>query len=104
MVAKKKGWVKKKSTVLVCGTCQECGRELLSNQGGWIVTHKKQYFCHDGKDGSCFDNYCELKYKQQQQEKQYANGRKKEVQLYESWKEKSKSIRKEKGYEDEIKR
>lgn len=101
---KKKGWVKKKSTVLVCGTCQECGRELLSNQGGWIVTHKKQYFCHDGKDGSCFDNYCELKYKQQQQEKQYANGRKKEVQLYESWKEKSKSIRKEKGYEDEIKR
>ena len=104
MVAKKKGWVKKKSTVLVCGTCQECGRELLSNQGGWIVTHKKQYFCHDGKDGSCFDNYCELKYKQQQQEKQYANGRKKEVQLYESWKEKSKSIRKKKGYEDEIKR
>ena len=100
----KKTWVKKKSTVLVCGTCQECGRELLSNQGGWIVTHKKQYFCHDGKDGSCFDNYCELKYKQQQQEKQYANGRKKEVQLYESWKEKSKSIRKEKGYEDEIKR
>jgi len=100
----KKSWVKKKSTVLVCGTCQECGRELLSNQGGWIVTHKKQYFCHDGKDGSCFDNYCELKYKQQQQEKQYANGRKKEVQLYESWKEKSKSIRKEKGYEDEIKR
>jgi len=100
----KKSWVKKKSTVLVCGTCQECGRELLSNQGGWIVTHKKQYFCHDGKDGSCFDNYCELKYKQQQQEKQYANGRKKEVQLYESWKEKSKSIRKEKGYEDKIKR
>jgi hypothetical protein len=100
----KKTWVKKKSTVLVCGTCQECGRELLSNQGGWIVTHKKQYFCHDGKDGSCFDNYCELKYKQQQQEKQYANGRKKEVQLYESWKEKSKSIRKEKRYEDEIKR
>ena len=100
----KKSWVKKKSTVLVCGTCQECGRELLSNQGGWIVTHKKQYFCHDGKDGSCFDNYCELKYKQQQQEKQYANGRKKEVQLYESWKEKSKSIRKEKRYENEIKR
>ena len=103
-VVKKKSWVKLKSTVLVCGYCKECGKQLLSDEGGWIVTHKKEYFCHDGKDGSCFDNYCELKYKQQQQEKQYANGRKKEVQLYESWKEKSKSIRKEKGYENEIKR
>ena len=52
MVAKKKGWVKKKSTVLVCGYCKECGKQLLSNEGGWIVTHKKEYFCHDGKDGS----------------------------------------------------
>ena len=65
--------------------CEECNKELLSNEGGWIITHTKKYFCHDGKDGSCFDNYCELKYKQQQQEKQNANGRKKEVQLYESW-------------------
>ena len=103
-MVKKKTWVKKKSTVLVCGYCKECGKQLLSDEGGWIVTHKKEYFCHDGKDGSCFDNYCELKYKQQQQEKQNANGRKKEVQLYESWKEKSKSIRKEKRYENEIKR
>ena len=28
--------------------------------GGWIITAKKQYFCHDGKDGSCFDKYCIL--------------------------------------------
>src|SRR6056300_367398 len=103
-VVKKKGWVKKKSTVLVCGYCKECNKQLMSDEGGWIVTHKKEYFCHDGKDGSCFDNYCELKYKQQQQEKKNDNGRKKEDQLYESWKEKSKSIRKEKRYENEIKR
>jgi len=29
--------------------------------GGWIVTAKKEYFCHDGKNGSCFDQYCESK-------------------------------------------
>ena len=56
----------------------------MSDEGGWIVTANKQYFCHDGKDGSCFDNYCVLKLKQQK-EKQNANGRKKEVQLFPSW-------------------
>jgi len=77
---------------LLCGICGECGRELLNTDGGWIITHSKKYFCHDGKDGSCFDNYCERKYK----ENNNANGRKKEVQLYESWKEKSKRICEEK--------
>jgi len=92
MVAKKNSWVKNKSTVLLCGICGECGRELLNTDGGWIITHSKKYFCHDGKDGSCFDNYCERKYK----ENNNTNGRKKEVQLYESWKEKSKRICEEK--------
>jgi hypothetical protein len=32
----------------------------MSDEGGWIITANKQYFCHDGKDGSCFDNYCVL--------------------------------------------
>jgi hypothetical protein len=26
--------------------------------GGWIINGEKKYFCHDGRDGSCFDNYC----------------------------------------------
>jgi len=68
----------------------------LNTDGGWIITHSKKYFCHDGKDGSCFDNYCERKYK----ENNNANGRKKEVQLYESWKEKSKRICEEKRNEN----
>ena len=97
----KKTRVRTKDSVRICGYCQECNKELLSNQGGWIISYNnKKYYCHDGKDGSCYDNYCQRKLK----EKQYANGRKKEVQLYESWKEKSKSIRQEKGYENEIKR
>jgi hypothetical protein len=100
MVAKKNSWVKNKSTVLLCGICGECGRELLNTDGGWIITHSKKYFCHDGKDGSCFDNYCERKYK----ENNNANGRKKEVQLYESWKEKSKRICEEKRNENENER
>tara|TARA_A100000172_G_scaffold59130_3_gene38781 strand:- start:1511 stop:1639 length:129 start_codon:yes stop_codon:yes gene_type:complete len=27
--------------------------------GGWIINAEKKYFCHDGRDGSCFDKYCE---------------------------------------------
>ena len=64
---KKKGWVKSKVKSFICGYCKECNKQLLSDEGGWIVTAKRQYFCHDGKDGSCFDNYCEVKLKQQQE-------------------------------------
>ena len=77
---KKKAW-KKQNSVRLCGICEECNRELLSNEGGWIINGDKKYFCHDGKDGSCFDNYCKRKL----EETNYANGRKKEVQLHESW-------------------
>ena len=51
----------------MCGYCKECGKQLISDEGGWIITANKQYFCHDGKDGSCFDNYCMLKLKQQKE-------------------------------------
>jgi len=78
---KKKGW-KKQNVVRLCGVCEECNKELLSNEGAWIISYNnKKYYCHDGKDGSCYDNYCQRKLK----ETNYANGRKKEVQLYESW-------------------
>ena len=76
---KRKTW-NKKQAILTCGWCHLCEKELLSNEGGWIINGEKKYFCHDGKDGSCFDKYCITK-----KEKQYANGRKKEVQLHESW-------------------
>ena len=29
--------------------------------GGWIINAEKKYFCHDGRDGSCFYNYCNNK-------------------------------------------
>ena len=29
--------------------------------GGCIINGEKKYFCHDGRDGSCFDNYCNNK-------------------------------------------
>ena len=45
---------------IVCGV----KKELLNTMGGWIITYSKKYFCHDGKDGSCFDKYCNLKEKQ----------------------------------------
>jgi len=66
----KKGWKKPKVQSLICGYCKECDKQLMSDEGGWIVTHKREYFCHDGKEGSCFDNYCELKLKQKQQQQQ----------------------------------
>jgi len=74
---KKKGWKKPKLKSLICGYCKECNKQLMSDEGGWIVTLKKEYFCHDGKDGSCFDNYCELKYKQQQEKQNAINSKRK---------------------------
>ena len=61
---KNKTW-KKQSYVRLCGYCEECNKELLSNEGGWIISYNnKKYYCHDGKDGSCYDNYCERKLKE----------------------------------------
>jgi len=61
---KKKTWNKSKYQEFICGYCTWCRKELLNTMGGWIITHTKKYFCHDGKDGSCFDNYCERKLKE----------------------------------------
>jgi|TARA_E500000318_G_scaffold10010_1_gene8984 hypothetical protein len=58
MQIKKKTWVRNKTQSLICGYCETCNRELMSDEGGWIITAEKKYFCHEGKDGSCFDNYC----------------------------------------------
>jgi hypothetical protein len=57
----KKTWTKSKKRVFICGYCNWCQKELLNTMGGWIITHTKKHFCHDGKDGSCFDKYCNLK-------------------------------------------
>ena len=85
-MARNKTWKKPGEQSLICGYCEWCKKMLMSDAGGWIVTANKQRFCHDGKDGSCFDNYCELKLKQQQQqEKQNANGRKEKVSVHSFW-------------------
>ena len=60
-MTRKKTWNKSKSREFICGYCTWCKKELLNTMGGWIITAKKQYFCHDGKDRSCFDLYCNLK-------------------------------------------
>ena len=81
---KKKGWKKQKVQSLICGYCKECDKQLMSDAGGWIITAKREYFCHDGKEGSCFDNYCELKLKQQK-ENNNANGRKEKISVHDFW-------------------
>ena len=66
-MARKKTWNKSKVREFICGYCTWCKKELLNTMGGWIITHERQYFCHDGKDGSCFDLYCNIKLEQQQE-------------------------------------
>jgi|TARA_Y100000052_G_C2891433_1_gene51239 hypothetical protein len=65
---RKKTWNKSKYREFICGYCTWCKKELLNTMGGWIITHTKKYFCHDGKDGSCFDKYCNLKKEKQCQD------------------------------------
>ena len=57
MLAKKKTW-SRKNIVIVCGYCLMCKRQLLSNEGEWIINAERKYFCHhyNGTE-SCFDKY-----------------------------------------------
>ena len=57
----RKTWNKTKDRIFVCGYCNICEKELLNNEGGWIINAEKKHFCHDGRDGSCFDKYCHKK-------------------------------------------
>tara|TARA_R100001230_G_C5572871_1_gene94069 strand:- start:331 stop:564 length:234 start_codon:yes stop_codon:yes gene_type:complete len=68
-------WNRTKRRVFVCGYCVECNKELLNIDGGWIINAEHKHFCHDGKDGSCFDNYVRRKnaipHKNEGEEKAY---------------------------------
>jgi len=46
-----------------------CKRQLLSNEGGWIINAEKKHFCHyyNGKP-SCFDKYLNIGDKNVRQE------------------------------------
>ena len=86
----KKTWNKSKDRVRLLWNCEDCNKELLSNEGGWIINASKKYFCHDGRDGSCFDNYCKYI-----KEKQYAGTLWKKMKK--PMNKKNKWIRKKKG-------
>jgi len=66
----KKTW-KKQDKVFICGWCNTCKKELLNNEGGWIINGEKKHFCHDGRDGSCFDKYCNDKEKEKAEDASY---------------------------------
>jgi len=72
-MVKKKTWSRKNLT-LVCGYCLMCKRQLLSNEGGWIINAEKKYFCHEGRDGSCFDKYINIGDKNVRKENEKAYG------------------------------
>ncbi len=60
-MVKKKTWSRKNITI-VCGYCLMCKRQLLSNEGGWIINAEKKHFCeHYGENTqSCFDKYINI--------------------------------------------
>lgn len=47
---------KKKEILKSCGFCHMCGKEHMSNEGGWVINAERLNFCYDG-DGSCYDIY-----------------------------------------------
>ena len=68
----KKTWNKSKVKVFICGYCNYCNKELLNNEGGWIINAEKKHYCHDGRDGSCFDKYIKEKHNvREENEKAY---------------------------------
>ena len=87
----KKTWNKSKVRVFICGYCNYCNKELLNNEGGWIINGEKKHYCHDGRDGSCFDKYIK--------EKQYAGSLWKKNE--EANEQEKQNGQEEKRYEDE---
>ena len=58
---------KRSERSLFVGNCYYCDKPLYNTDGGWIVSHEKDLatktnmrFCHDGREGSCFDIYGEF--------------------------------------------
>ena len=73
-MVKKKTWSRKNITI-VCGYCLMCKRQLLSNEGGWIINAEKKYFCHHYNNGqSCFDKYINIGDKNVRKENEKAYG------------------------------
>ena len=60
-VVRKKTWNKNRHREFVCGYCDWCKKELLNTMGGWIINAEKKHFCHDGREGSCFYKYSNIK-------------------------------------------
>ena len=73
-MVKKKTW-SRKNVVIVCGYCLMCKRQLLSNEGGWIINAEKKYFCHHyNGTKSCFDKYKNIGDKNVRKENEEAYG------------------------------
>jgi len=47
---------KRKVILKSCGFCHVCGKEHMSNEGGWVINAEKLNFCHS-IEHSCFDIY-----------------------------------------------
>ena len=47
---------KRKEILKSCGNCHICGKEHMSNEGGWVINAEKLNFCHS-LDHSCYDIY-----------------------------------------------
>jgi len=47
---------KRKEILKSCGNCHVCGKEHMSNEGGWIINAERLNFCHS-IEHSCFDTY-----------------------------------------------
>jgi len=39
---KNKTWVRSKEQILICGYCEVCGKQLMSDKGNWIVNADKK--------------------------------------------------------------
>jgi hypothetical protein len=47
---------KRKVIIKSCGNCHICGKEHMSNEGGWVINAERLNFCHS-IEHSCFDMY-----------------------------------------------
>ena len=72
---------KKKVILKSCGFCHICGKEHMSNEGGWVINAEKLNFCHS-LEHSCYDIYFNNVRAEQKQSLVNNNENDKRMQMY----------------------
>ena len=72
---------KRKVILKSCGFCHMCGKEHMSNEGGWVINAEKLNFCHS-LEHSCYEIYFNNVRAKEKQSSVINNNNDKRMEMY----------------------